>query len=86
MICELCFNDDCLDLPSLTTILCEGRNVCVHNRMGYVILESMIWCDLIWFDVPNLTKDKIHYGGYSFQFTADLQATSTFPFHSIFTF
>ena len=52
--------------------------------MGYVILESMIWfdlIDLIWLDIPNLTENNIRYGVDSFEFTANLQATSTFPFH-----
>ena len=49
--------------------------------MGYVILESMIWFDLIWIDISNLTENNIHYGEDSFFYTADLQATSTFPFH-----
>ena len=39
MKCELCCDDDCLDLPSLTEI--EG-NWNIHRCMGYVILESMI--------------------------------------------
>ena len=47
MKCELCF-DDCLDLPSLTQI--QGNQDYIHQYMGYVILESMIWFDLIWFD------------------------------------
>ena len=47
MKCELCF-DDCLDLPSLTQI--QGYQDYIHENMGYVILESMIWFDLIWFD------------------------------------
>ena len=41
MKCELCCDDDCLDLPSLTEIQgndCDG----IHRCMGYVILESMI--------------------------------------------
>ena len=78
MKCELCFDNDCLDLPSLTQI--QG-NVYIHGCMGYVILESMIWFDLIWIDIPNLTENNIHYGNESFKYTADLQATSTFPFH-----
>ena len=43
------YDDDCLDLPSLTQI--QGN--CyenIHRNMGYVILESMIWFDLIWFE------------------------------------
>ena len=75
---ELCF-DDCLDLPSLTQI--QGNQDGIHACMGYVILESMIWFDLIWLDIPNLTENNIHYGEISFENTADLQATSTFPFH-----
>ena len=78
MKCELCF-DNCLDLPSLTQI--QGNQDNIHKYMGYVILESMIWFDLIWLDIPNLTEDNIHYGEGSFEYTADLQATSTFPFH-----
>ena len=39
MKCELCCDDDCLDLPSLTEI--QG-NRWTHSYMGYVILESMI--------------------------------------------
>ena len=78
MKCELCF-DDYLDLPSLTQI--QGNNTWIHGNMGYVILESMIWFDLIWLDIPNLTENNIHYGEYSFYYTDDLQATSTFLFH-----
>ena len=78
MKCELYF-DDCLDLPSLTQI--QGNQDGIHQFMGYVILESMIWFDLIWLDIPNLTENNIHYGGGSFKNTADLQSTSTFPFH-----
>ena len=40
MKCELCFDNDCLDLPSLTQI--QGDSGYIHCRMGYVILESMI--------------------------------------------
>ena len=79
MKCELCFDDNCLDLPSLTRI--QGNNYGIHDGMGYVILESMIWFDLIWLDIPNLTEYNIHYRKYSFGYTADLQATSTFPYH-----
>ena len=46
--CELWIDDDCLDLPSLTHI--QGDCGYIHIGMGYVILESMIWFDLIWFD------------------------------------
>ena len=48
--------------------------------MGTVILESTIWLDLTWLDIPNLTDNSIDYGEHSFEFTADLQATSTFHF------
>ena len=37
---ELCCDDDCLDLPSLTQI--QGYRDGIHCRMGYVKLESMI--------------------------------------------
>ena len=40
MKCELCCDDDCLDLPSLTQI--QGNYENIHSYMGYVILESMI--------------------------------------------
>ena len=46
MKCELCCDDDCLDLPSLTEIQGYGC-LDIHRRMGHVILESMIWFDLI---------------------------------------
>ena len=41
MKCELCCDDDCLDLPSLTQIKGNRRDG-IHKYMGYVILESMI--------------------------------------------
>ena len=78
MKCELRF-DNCLDLPSLTQI--QGNQESIHQCMGYVILESMIWFDLIWLDIPNLSENNIHYGQMSFEYTAGLQATSTFSFH-----
>ena len=38
---ELCYDDNCLDLPSLTQIQRnDGWNI--HQDMGYVKLESMI--------------------------------------------
>ena len=40
MKCELCCDNDCLDLPSLTQI--QANQECIHQFMGYVILESMI--------------------------------------------
>ena len=40
MKCELCCDNDCLDLPSLTEI--KGNRGGIHRFMGYVILESMI--------------------------------------------
>ena len=40
MKCELCCDNDCLDLPSLTQI--QGNGEDIHRYMGYVILESMI--------------------------------------------
>ena len=40
MKCELCCDNDCLDLPSLTEI--QGNSEGIHDCMGYVILESMI--------------------------------------------
>ena len=54
MNCELCCDDDCLDLPSLTGI--EGDVGYIHACMGYVILESMIWFNLIWFDLTRHSK------------------------------
>ena len=41
MKCELCFDNDCIDLPSLTQIQGYDRKW-IHRFMGYVILESMI--------------------------------------------
>ena len=41
MKCDLCCDDDCLDLPSLTEIQ-GNRGDDIHDCMGYVILESMI--------------------------------------------
>ena len=35
-------DDDCLDLPLLTTIECLNNCTYIHYRMGRVILESMI--------------------------------------------
>ena len=40
MKCELCCDNDCLDLPSLAEITGNSGNI--HEYMGYVILESMI--------------------------------------------
>ena len=40
MKCELCCDNDCLDLPSLTEI--QGNRDDIHRYMGHVILESMI--------------------------------------------
>ena len=42
MKCELCFDNDCLDLPSLTQIQCSGYYSGYFQYMGSVILESMI--------------------------------------------
>ena len=43
-----------------------------------LIWFDLIWFDLIWLDIPNLTENNIHYGDNSFEYTADLQSTSTF--------
>ena len=40
MIYELCFDTNCLDLPSLTEI--QGNGWGIHEYIGHVILESMI--------------------------------------------
>ena len=40
MKCELCCDNDCLDLPSLTQI--QGNGDWNYTSMGYVKLESMI--------------------------------------------
>ena len=40
MKCELCCDNNCLDLPSLTQI--QGNRGEIHECMGYVKLESMI--------------------------------------------
>ena len=52
--CELCFDNNCLDLPSLTKI--KG-NRWIHSDVGFMIIHSMIWLDLIrldliWLDHP----------------------------------
>ena len=39
MKCELCCDNDCLDLPSLTEI--KGKSRGIHRYMGYVILEGI---------------------------------------------
>ena len=39
---ELCFDNNCLDLPSLTEIQRQGNGDDIHGCMGHVILESMI--------------------------------------------
>ena len=48
-------NNDCLDLPSLTSI--QGQVDClgIHCCMGRVILESMIW-----FDFTMIRHSKSH--------------------------
>ena len=40
MKCELCFDNDYLDLPSLTQI--QGNDAYIHRFIGHVILESII--------------------------------------------
>ena len=40
-------DNDCLDLPSLTSI--QGDCWYIHEYMGRVILESMSWVELSWF-------------------------------------
>ena len=85
MKCDLRNANNCLDLPSLTEIQCQGNGDFILEYIGHVILESMIWFNLIWFewiDIPNLTESNIYYGWDSFYYTADLQARSTFHFHS----
>ena len=42
MIYELCFDTNCLDLPSLTEIQCQGYREWIYAYMGHVILEGMI--------------------------------------------
>ena len=37
-----------IDLPSLSTIRCQGYCRNIHQFIGHVVLESMIWYDLIW--------------------------------------
>ena len=48
-------NNDCLDLPSLTTIQRQGYCEYIHYCMGRVILESMIW-----FDFTMIRHSKSH--------------------------
>ena len=66
MKCELCFDNICLDLPSLTKI--QGNGWYIHRNMGYVILESMIWFDLInkTFQISLKTTfimEEVHFPG-----------------------
>ena len=42
MKCELGCDYDCLDLPSLTEIQCNGHCDYSHEYMRHVILESMV--------------------------------------------
>ena len=62
MKCELCCDDNCLDLPSLTEIQ-GNRYDGIHRYMGYVKLESMIWFDLIWYDM--IRHSKSHWKQHS---------------------
>ena len=39
---ELYFDNNCLDLPSLTKIQIQGNGNWIHEYIGHVILESMI--------------------------------------------
>ena len=50
MKCELCCDDDCLDLPSLTEIQCSKYCKGIHACIGHVILESMILLYLFYLD------------------------------------
>ena len=45
--CELCFDNDCLDLPSLTQI--KGNSWHIHKCIGHVILEGTTIGIAIWF-------------------------------------
>ena len=42
MKCELCCDNNCIDLPSLTEIKGNRRDGSTHKHMGHVILESTI--------------------------------------------
>ena len=78
---ELCCDNNCLDLPSLTQIQCGWGN---FNNMGCVVLESMIYFSYYYgLDIPNLTENNISHNEV-FKNTADLQATCTFS--SLFHF
>ena len=39
MKCELCFDNNCLDLPSLTKI--QGAGSGIHKCIGHLVLEGM---------------------------------------------
>ena len=87
MKCELCCDNDCLDLPSLTEIK-RNRYGGIHRYMGYVILESMIWFDLIWFDLTRHSKS--HWKQHSLRrifiwmhcrFASNKYFSISFPFH-----
>ena len=82
---ELYFDNNCLDLPSLTEI--QGNRWYIHCCMGHVILESMIWFDLIWFDLTR--HSKYHWKQHSLRklfillhcwFTSNKYFSISFPF------
>ena len=72
---------DWLDLPSLTSVGTKYSSFQggIHRFMGRVIFEGIIWsiC-FICLDIPNLTLANCHFGGRSFEYTDNIQATSIF--------
>ena len=61
MKCELCCDGHCLDLPSLTQIQCLVKCCFLHYCMGHVILESTMWCDVMWL----IRHSKSHWKQHS---------------------
>ena len=95
--CDLNENEnDVLDLPSLEIVTFGGFSFAYCH---VAVFESMWWL-FIFISFLILDLPKLHtisfddygyafqgdYGEGSFECTADLQATSTFPFHFISTF
>lgn len=37
------YDDDCVDLPSLTRFQPNDECICVFRNMGYVVLESILY-------------------------------------------
>ena len=76
--------DDCLDLPSLTSIQCLQPCSYIHFRMYDILFESRIQLTSFSLDIPNLTYDNIDYGGTAFHYAHNIKSISIL-FLCIFT-